>query len=79
MYAASKTSRLNVSVHSVQMAILIADETIPLDDPRFHSMESCIGYDYSLETFRADVFAQKIPKDDLEKIVEGFKSYGADT
>ncbi|MEK7499689.1 MAG: hypothetical protein AAB649_03715 [Patescibacteria group bacterium] len=78
MYAASKTSRLNVSDFSVQMAVLIADETVPLNDHRLLDVQSTLGYDYSLKTFREEVLAQKIPSCELKKITEGFKSRGAE-
>lgn len=77
MYATSLTSAVNLSDHSVQLAILIADERVLLDDPRLHDMQHCMSCGYTLQLFREQVLQEKIPKSDLKKIIEGFKFWGA--
>lgn len=82
MYAASLTSLLRLSDASTQLAVLIADEQVPLTDPRFENVKHCLGYDYErlgnpLQAMRDDVLSKQIPPGSLEKICEGFKVRGA--
>lgn len=77
MYAASLTSVLYLSDVSVQMAILISDINIPLNDLRFDGMRYCMGYGETLESYRSKVMEAIIPSGDLDAITEGFKFHMA--
>lgn len=71
MHVATKIACLSDEILAV--AVAIADESVPIDDPRFAKAAGCLMYGYDVAKLRAEVFAKEHHPDDIQKIVLGFK------
>ena len=70
VYAASKMHLL--CDDALKTMCMIADESVSLDDPRFNDIGDIL-YGYTAEDLRKEILAQKIPEDDIRKIVKRFR------